>query len=55
VDRSLSYQQGLAAVSIAVVVLASKSNRLTDLEVLVPKLLTVIETVKSGTVIVLSA
>ena len=39
VDRNLSFQQNLANLPIAVVVLRAKSNRLADLIPLVPRLL----------------
>ena len=39
VDRNLSTQQNLSAYEIAVVVLRSHSNRLTDLRKLIPQLL----------------
>ena len=38
-DRNLSFQQNLGALSIAVIVLKAKTNRLTDLRPLVPGLL----------------
>lgn len=52
VDRNLSFQQNPAALAIAVVVLQASTNRLADLRPLVPRLLTTIGTVKSGTVTV---
>lgn len=48
VDRNLSFQQHLPRFSIAVVVLRASSNRLADLRPLTPKLLSAIETAKSG-------
>jgi len=39
VDRNLSFQQNLASLPIAVIVLRAKSNRLSDLRPLVTKLL----------------
>ena len=50
VDRNLSFQQHLPRYSIAVVVLRASSNRLADLRPLAPKLLSAIETAKSGEV-----
>ncbi len=44
VDRNLSFQQDLPAFDIAVVVLRSRSNRLADLQILVPVLLAAIPT-----------
>jgi len=48
VDRNLSYQQNLLAFSIAVVVLHAKSNRLADLEPLVPVLLQQLDLAPQG-------
>jgi hypothetical protein len=45
VDRNLSFQQNLESLSIAVVVLRAKTNRLADLRPLVPSLLAAIESV----------
>jgi hypothetical protein len=55
VDRNLSFQQNLDSFSIAVVVLAAKSNRLTDLKPLIPRLLTTIETARPGAAKLVSA
>jgi hypothetical protein len=46
VDRNLAFQQNVAALPIAVIVLSVKSNRLAVLKSLVPSLLGVIETIK---------
>lgn len=46
VDRNLSFQQDLPAFDIAVIVLRSRSNRIADLQTLVPALLTAIPTAK---------
>jgi hypothetical protein len=48
VDRNLSFQQSLSSFSIAVIVLRAESNRLADLQPLVPKLLAAIPVAKSG-------
>ncbi|MGH2607751.1 MAG: hypothetical protein ACRDHF_01565 [Tepidiformaceae bacterium] len=48
VDRNLSFQQNLPAFDIAVIVLRAKSNRLADLQPLVPELLATIPTAKRG-------
>ncbi len=48
VDRNLSFQQNLGTLSIAVVVLQAKTNRLTELKPLVPSLLAAIESAKPG-------
>jgi hypothetical protein len=50
VDRNLSFQQNLPAFEIAVIVLRASSNRLADLQSLVPKLLTSIPTAERGAV-----
>jgi len=50
VDRNLSFQQHLPAFTIAVIVLRAVSNRLADLQPLVPELLTSIPKAKRGTV-----
>ena len=50
VDRNLSFQQNLAAFTIAVIVLRASSNRLADLKPLVPELLARIPSVKKGAV-----
>ena len=50
VDRNLSFQQHLPAFTIAVIVLRALSNRLADLQPLVPDLLTSIPAAKSGAV-----
>jgi hypothetical protein len=48
VDRNLSFQQSLPAFDIAVIVLRANSNRLADLQPLVPDLLAAISTAKRG-------
>jgi len=50
VDRNLSFQQNLPTFDIAVVVLRSESNRLVDLQRLVPDLLECLATAKPGVV-----
>jgi len=42
VDRNLSFQQNLRSLSIAIIVLHAKTNRLADLRMLVPELLVTI-------------
>lgn len=49
VDRNLSFQQNLANLPVAVVVLRAKANRLADLMPLVPKLLAAIDSVAPNT------
>ncbi len=48
-DRNLSFQQSLTSFRIAVVILHAKTNRLVDLQRLVPPLLSALESVKPGT------
>jgi hypothetical protein len=55
VDRNLSFQQNLTAFSIAVVVLRAKTNRLTDLQPLVPKLLQMLPIAASGVATIVEA
>ena len=50
VDRNLSFQQNLPAFTIAVIVLRAHSNRLGDLQALVPELLATIPTARRGAV-----
>ena len=49
-DQSLPFQQNLARFSLAVIVLSAPSNAIDDLLPLVPRLLEVIPTVRSGQV-----
>jgi hypothetical protein len=48
VDRALSSQQHLPKFNIAVLVLAVRSNRFTDLQPLVPEILAAIPNLKAG-------
>jgi hypothetical protein len=50
-DRNLSFQQNLAELPVAVVVLKAPSNRLADLKPLVPKLLAVLAGLQPNTVV----
>jgi len=50
VDRNLAFQQNLAAVSIAAIVLQAKTNRLADIRALVPDLLAALDTAQPGQV-----
>ena len=54
VDRNLAAQQNPSAVSIAIVVLRARSNRLADLP-LIPKLLRAIQVAKPGNVELIGA
>jgi hypothetical protein len=48
VDRNLSFQQNIAGLSITVIVLHAKSNRLADIRTLVPDILTAIKKARPG-------
>ena len=48
VDRNLSFQQHLPKFKIAVLVLSARSNRLADLQPLVPAMLAIFPTLKAG-------
>ena len=50
VDRNLSFQQPIPNFDIAVVVMGAPTNRLSDLKLLVPRLLEVLPRVKPGEV-----
>ena len=50
VDRNLSFQQNLPTFEIAVIVLRSRSNRLADLQRLMPDLLASLASVQRGAV-----
>ncbi len=50
VDRNLAFQQNLVVLQIAVVVLHAKTNRLADLQPLVPDLLAKIDVLRPGRV-----
>lgn len=50
VDQKLEREQDLRSLSMAVVVLGAKSNRLTDLQPLVPQLLAALHACKPGSV-----
>ena len=51
VDRNLSFQQNLANLPVAVVVLRAKSNRLANLMPLVPKLLEALTSIKPNSLV----
>ena len=55
VDRNLSFQQNFVALSIAVVVLHARTNRLADLRPLVPKILGAIESAIPGAIKIVAA
>jgi predicted nuclease of predicted toxin-antitoxin system len=49
VDRNLSFQQNLPKFNIAVLVLHAPSNRLADLQLLIPQTLAILPTLIKGT------
>ena len=55
VDRNLAFQQNLVALPIAVIVLEARTNRLADLKLLVPNLLSAIASAKPGPAAIISA
>lgn len=54
-DRNLEFQQNLARVSIAVVLLVAKDNRIETLRPLVPELLTVLASIQPGQLVRVNA
>ena len=48
VDRNVSFQQDVSSLSIAVIVLEAKANRLADLKPLVPQLLATIASARQS-------
>ena len=54
-DRNVSHQQNLPAFDIAVIVLVAASNRIDDLRPLMPRVLEVLGTARSGTVTLVRA
>jgi len=55
VDKNIVQQQGLSGFRIAVIVLRARSNKIEDLSPLVPKVLTLLPTLKSGQVVSVSS
>lgn len=55
VDRNLSFQQDVNRFRIAVIVMIAKGNRLSDLQPLVPDVLTVLSVVAPGEVVKVGA
>ena len=51
VDRNLTFQQNIANLKIAVIVLVARGNRLVDLQPLVPSLLKALGTIERGQVV----
>jgi hypothetical protein len=54
-DQKLQYQQNLASVDLAVIVLVAYKNRLVDYLPLVPEILETLDTIRTGQVVRLSA
>ena len=54
VDRNLPFQQNLAVLDLVVLVLQARSNRLADLQILVPKILAIVDTAPKGIATVVS-
>ena len=55
VDRNLSFEQNLPKFNIAVVVLKARSNRLADLQPLVPKILEILPNLVKGKAVIVRA
>ena len=53
-DQNLEYQQNLSEADIPVIVLAASSNRFDDIKPLIPDVLSALENIKPGEVIVVS-
>ena len=54
VDQGVQYQQNLAGLRISIVVMAARSNDVDDLRPLVPKVLTALETLQAGQVVLIA-
>jgi len=54
-DQNLEYQQNLAQVSVAIVVLAAQNNRIETLRPMVPNVLSVLASIQPGQLIRVSA
>ncbi len=52
VDRNLSFQQHVMLIPVAVVILRARTNRLADLQALLPELLRALQTARPGEVTV---
>jgi hypothetical protein len=51
VDRNIPYQQNASSLGIANLILAAKSNRYTDLQLLVPQALEALKTIQKGEIV----
>ena len=54
-DRNLPFQQNLAALELAIVVLTVHPNRIQEMRPLIPELLKAIEVIKPGEILSLAA
>ena len=54
-DQNLEYQQNVARYSLGIVVLVARSNRLPDMQPLIPQVCDVLRTLQPGTVVRVSA
>lgn len=50
-DQNLEYQQNLAKLRIAVIIVAARTNRLDDLRSLVPEILQALRTIREGEIL----
>jgi hypothetical protein len=55
VDQNLTYQQNLNLFSLAIIVLAAKRNTYAALQPLMPQVLTALDKIKAGDVVVIRA
>jgi|ERR1041385_6695539 predicted nuclease of predicted toxin-antitoxin system len=55
VDQNIPFQQNAANLPIAVVILKERSNRYPDLKALIPKVLQILQTIKVGDIVRVSA
>ncbi|MEE8074748.1 MAG: DUF5615 family PIN-like protein [Candidatus Binatia bacterium] len=53
VDQNLAAQQDLGRAGLAVIVLRARSNRLQDLEPLIPKVMQALESIRAGELVLL--
>ena len=51
VDKNIPSQQNLSDLSIAIVIMVARSNRYTDLRILVPKVLNALASIRVGEII----
>lgn len=51
IDAGIPYQQNLAGNRMAIIMLSARSNRLTDIEPLLPKILELLQTIGPGQIV----